>query len=120
MIEKRGNLIAMTPSIMSNSQFYNCSFKDIQEVLKQHLPQLKLAYGVKAMGIFGSFVREEATESSDIDILVEFEGAPTFRKYMDLKFFLEDFFERKVDLVIQADIKPQIREQILNEVVYVS
>jgi len=92
----------------------------MHEMLKQHLPQVQLTYGVKSLGVFGSFVREEATESSDLDVLVEFEGAPTFRKYMELKFFLEDLFGRKVDLVIPADIKPQIREKILEEVVYVS
>jgi uncharacterized protein len=97
-----------------------CSFKDICEVLQQYLAQVQLTYGVKSLGVFGSFVRDEATDRSDLDILVEFEGAPTFRQYMDLKFFLEDLLHRRVDLVIQGDLKPQIREQILNEVVYVS
>jgi len=94
-------------------------FKDIQGALRQYFPQVQLTYGVKSLGVFGSFVREEATEHSDLDILVEFEGAPTFRNYMGLKFFLEDLFERRVDLVIQADLKPRIRERILGEVVYV-
>lgn len=95
-------------------------FKSVREVLRQNLPQVQLTYDVKSLGVFGSFVREEATEDSDLDILVEFGEVPTFRKYMGLKFFLEDLFDRKVDLVIQSDIKPQIREQILKEVVYVS
>ena len=110
----------MKPPITTNAQLSDYNFKDMHEMLKQYLPQFQLTYGVKSLGVFGSFVREEATERSDLDILVEFDGTPTFRKYMDLKFFLEDLFERKVDLVIQADIKPQIREQILKEVVYVS
>ena len=110
----------MKPTIITNVQLNDCSFKDLHEVLKQYFPQVKLSYGVKSLGVFGSFVREEATEHSDLDILVEFEGKPTFRKYMDLKFFLEDLFSRRVDLVIQSDIKPQLREQILSEVVYVS
>ncbi|MGK7959384.1 nucleotidyltransferase family protein [Crocosphaera sp.] len=110
----------MKPPITTNAQSNNYSFKQMYEVLKQYLSQIKLTYSVKSLGIFGSFVREEATENSDLDILVEFEGEPTFRKYMDLKFFLEDLFERQVDLVIETDIKPQIREQILEEVVYVS
>lgn len=110
----------MKSPITPNTQLNHYKFKHIREVLKQHFSQVQLTYGVKSLGVFGSFVREEATERSDLDILVEFEGAPTFRKYMDLKFFLEDLFGRKVDLVIQADIKPQIREQILEEVVYVS
>ncbi len=97
-----------------------CNFEEVYRVLKQYLPQVQLTYGVNSLGVFGSFVRGEMTDSSDLDVLVEFEGAPTFRKYMDLKFFLEDLFGRKVDLVIQEDIKAQIREKILREVVYVS
>lgn len=110
----------MKPPMTTNVQLSNYNFKDIREVLKQHFPQVQLTYGVKSLGVFGSFVREEATKHSDLDILVEFEGAPTFRTFMGLKFFLEDLFELQVDLVIQTDIKPQIREQILNEVFYVS
>ena len=55
-----------------------------------------------------------------MDVLVEFDGALTFNKYMNLKFFIEDLFNRKVDLVIKEDIKPQIKEQILKETIYVS
>ncbi|MGK7958592.1 MAG: nucleotidyltransferase family protein, partial [Crocosphaera sp.] len=72
------------------------------------------------LGVFGSFVRGEATDNSDLDLLVEFQGDVTFDNYMDLKFLLEDLFERKIDLVIKEDIKPQIRERILEETVYVS
>jgi len=96
---------------------------DLQTVthfLKKHLVKFQQNYGVKSLGVFGSFVRGEATVSSDIDILVEFEGKPTFRHYMDLKFFLEDLFDRKVDLVIKEDLKPEIKKRILLETVYVS
>ncbi|MGB5594635.1 MAG: nucleotidyltransferase family protein [Crocosphaera sp.] len=110
----------MKPSITTNSQSNDYSFKEMQEVLKQYFSHIQLTYRVKSLGIFGSFVREEATENSDLDILVEFEEEPKFRQYMDLKFFLEDLFKRPVDLVIKADIKPQIREQILQEVVYIN
>lgn len=105
--------------VQINSLHY-CNFDDVYGVLKRCLPQIRSTYGVKSLGIFGSFVRGEMTDSSDLDVLVEFEGSPTFRDYMDLRFFLEDLFNRKVDLVIQEDIKAQIRERILREVVYVS
>ena len=75
----------------------------------EHLSKL----GVKRLGVFGSFVRGEAGPDSDIDFLVELEKK-TFDIYMDLKFFLEDLFERKVDLVL----KPRLRPYIENEVVY--
>ncbi len=57
--------------------------------------------------------------NSDLDLLVEFQGDLTFDKYMDLKFFLEDLFDKKIDLVIRDDIKPQIREKVLGETIYV-
>jgi len=81
--------------------------------------KLKEKYGVKRIGFFGSLARNEQKETSDIDVLVEFEkGAKTFDNYMDLKFFLEEVFGRKVDLVISDALKPQIRERVLEEVMY--
>ena len=73
--------------------------------------------GVRKIGLFGSFKRAEARPRSDIDILVKMEK-PTFDTYMDVKFYLEDLFGRKVDLVMEEAIKPQLRSYILNEVEY--
>jgi uncharacterized protein len=74
-------------------------------------------FGVQRLGIFGSYAREENSEASDMDFLVEFESA-TFDNYFDLKFFLEDLFGRPVDLVIADTIKPRIRSAILEETIY--
>jgi len=80
---------------------------------------LKKKYGVRRIGFFGSLVRNEQKETSDIDVLVEFEkDAKTFDNYMNLKFSLEEVFGRKVDLVISDALKPQIRERVLEEAVY--
>ncbi len=76
-------------------------------------------FGVRRLGIFGSHARGEATESSDMDFLVEFDRA-TFDNYFDLKFFLEDLFGCTVDLVIEDTIKPRIRSAILEETIYAS
>ena len=76
-----------------------------------------LGFGVRRLRLFGSVVRGEATESSDLDFLVEFEKA-TFDNYFDLKFFLEDLFERPVDLVIADVVKPRLRRIIFEETVY--
>jgi hypothetical protein len=73
----------------------------ILEFLEKNAEQLK-KYGVKQIGLFGSFATGKNTNNSDIDILVEFKvGEKTFDNYMDLKFFLEDKLKRKVDLVIK-------------------
>jgi len=74
-------------------------------------------FGVRRLGIFGSYARGEQTEASDMDFLVEFER-PTFKNYFGLKFFLEKLFECKVDLVFHDTIKPRIRNTILEETVY--
>jgi predicted nucleotidyltransferase len=89
-------------------------------ILRQHKQEIRDRFGVERIGIFGSFVRGEEKQESDVDILVEFrEGEKTFDNYMDLKFYLEDLFGRKVDLVMKDAIKRRLREPILSEVVYV-
>ena len=76
-------------------------------------------YGVKEIGLFGSYIRDEQKPTSDIDILVEFEkGKITFDNYMNLKFFLEDVFKCKVDLVMHEAIKTDLRPYILGSVKY--
>ena len=92
---------------------------DALALLRKQEPVLKERFGVEKVGIFGSFARGEARPDSDIDILVEFrKGEKTFDNYMNCKFYLEDLFGRKVDLVTDAALKPLIRDPILREVIY--
>lgn len=89
------------------------------EILKKQENFIKQKYGVKKLGVFGSFARGEGKEDSDIDVLVEFKtGYETFDNYIELKFFLEDLFGRKVDLVTVEALRPQLKEDILKEVSY--
>jgi hypothetical protein len=91
--------------------------EDILEMINKY--DLEKKYGIKRIGVFGSFAKNEQKETSDIDVLVEFEkGAKTFDNYMNLKFFLEDLFDRKVDLVIIDALKPDIKDRVLKEVKY--
>ncbi|OHD57513.1 MAG: hypothetical protein A2Y33_05710 [Spirochaetes bacterium GWF1_51_8] len=77
-------------------------------------------YKVKRLGIFGSVARNESTGESDLDLLVEFEeGEATFDHYMDLKFYIEDNLEIKVDLVTKAALRKEYRDQVLEETIYV-
>lgn len=92
---------------------------DALGTLREHESVLVERFGVKKVGVFGSFTKGEERRDSDVDILVEFkEGQKTFGNYMELKFYLEELFGRKVDLVIETAIKPRLREQILKEAVY--
>ncbi|MBI5199326.1 MAG: nucleotidyltransferase family protein [Nitrospirae bacterium] len=89
------------------------------EILKRQEGAIKKKYGVKKIGVFGSFARGEGKEGSDIDVLIELEEEyETFDNYMDLKYFLEDLFGRKVDLVTVEALRPQLKDDILQEVVY--
>lgn len=89
------------------------------EILRKYENTIKKKYGVKKIGVFGSFARGEGKEGSDIDVLIELEdGYETFDNYMDLKYFLEDLFGRKVDLVTVDALRPQLKDDILQEVIY--
>lgn len=88
-------------------------------LLKKYRQEL-LQYGVKSLAVFGSVARDEATPTSDIDLLVEFDGIATFDRYMDLKFYLEDNLGHKVDLVTKRMLKPQIQETVLKEAIDVA
>jgi uncharacterized protein len=74
-------------------------------------------FGVRKLGLFGSYARGNEKEASDIDFLVEFEKK-TFDNYMDLKIFLERLLGCKVDLVIADVVKPRLRRPILEETIY--
>ena len=91
---------------------------DILNLLEDRRESIR-EFGVKELGVFGSFARNEQRPDSDVDVLVELERE-TFRDYMGLLGFLETLFGRKVDLVMKDTIKPIIRERVLNETVYVS
>lgn len=66
-------------------------------------------YGVKKIGLFGSFAKGKQHKKSDIDILVNFDKV-NFDRYIELKFMLEKLFGRKVDLVIESDLRPELKE----------
>jgi len=76
-------------------------------------------FGVRRIGLFGSYARGEQRPDSDVDILVEFEdGMKTFDNYMGLKIFLEDLLGCRVDLVVLDSVKPRLKPYILGSVIY--
>jgi len=91
---------------------------DIVKTIRENMEEIK-GYGIRKIGIFGSAVTGSSTERSDIDILVEFQkDKKAFDNYMELKFFLEHLFNRKVDLVIKDALKSRIKDNVLKEVSY--
>ncbi|RVU24149.1 nucleotidyltransferase [Sandaracinomonas limnophila] len=94
--------------------------QDLLEVLFQHSAAIK-SYGVRSLGLFGSFIKETNTEQSDVDFLVDFEPSKkSFDNFMDLSFFLEDLLGRKVELVTPQSLSKFIGPHILREVQDVS
>lgn len=76
--------------------------------------------GVAHLRLFGSTASGVATDVSDVDLLVEFDGPATFSRYMELKFLLEDAVGRRVDLVTTKALRPEMRERIEREAVRVA
>jgi len=87
--------------------------------LRENKPVLEEKYKVKTLGIFGSYVRGEQKEGSDLDILVEFQEPVGLFKFMELEEFLGKNTGVKVDLVSRKALKPRIGKYILEEVINV-
>lgn len=93
------------------------SINEIKEILQSHKKNLQDTYGIRTIGIFGSYVRGEQTEGSDIDVLVELEKPIGFFKFLELEEHLGKITGLKVDLVTKKALKPMIGKYILNELV---
>jgi len=93
--------------------------KSIITKIRKHRTHLN-SLGVKRLAIFGSVARGEARQNSDVDILVEFDDAVTFDRFMNTKFYLEDLLRRRVDLVLPQAIKPRMKDRIAQDLIYVT
>jgi len=96
---------------------------DIIGILRKNRDELK-KFGVKRIGLFGSFSRDESKEDSDIDVVVEFEkGKATFKNFARLIDYLENLFQRPVDILTPTGIETirikDIKEHIKRGIVYV-
>ncbi|MFM7600548.1 MAG: nucleotidyltransferase family protein [Pseudanabaena sp.] len=91
---------------------------EIQNILTELKSELIDKYHVKQLGIFGSYARGDYNSASDIDILVEYAQKPSLFDLIELKDYLSDRLQMKVDLVTKDGLKPQLKEKILAEVIY--
>lgn len=92
--------------------------KQVNQLLSQNRTELN-RHGVKSLAVFGSVARGEATESSDLDMLVEFVRPVGLFEFIRLKKLLEDLTGCKVDLVTQDALHPAMRDSILSEAKHV-
>jgi len=93
--------------------------EDLKAILSSKKGELRQKYGVKEIGLFGSYIRGEERESSDLDVLVEFERPVDFFLFLELEEELQRILRVKVDLVRRKVLKPFVKEHVLKEVVYV-
>ena len=89
------------------------------ELLRRSKPILAARYGVTELALFGSTARDAATNNSDVDVLVAFDGPATSERYFGVQFHLEDLFGCAVDLVTQKTLRPELRPFIEKEAVHV-
>lgn len=96
--------------------------KDLNEILnnlRKLQPLIKEKYHISSTEIFGSYVKNNQTSRSDLDILVSFSKVPTLIKFLELENFLSDKLNVKVDLVMKDSLKPGINKYILNNTIII-
>ena len=92
---------------------------DLIDLLKRHEPILAARFGVTRLAIFGSTARGSAGPSSDVDVLVAFDGPATSEKYFGLQFYLEDLLGRPVDLVTERALRERLRPYVERDAIAV-
>ncbi len=92
--------------------------EDILKKLKKLKNEIKANYRVKTIGLFGSYVNNKQKDTSDIDFLVEFEDDADLFHFIGLSRYLEELFNTKVDVVSKPSLKKELKQQILQEVIY--
>ena len=95
------------------------TFEEIKKVLQKHRDEFREQYGLKEIGIFGSYVKGEQKENSDIDMLIELEKPIGFVRFMRLESALSQLLGVRVEMVTRKALKPHIGKRILQEVKYV-
>ena len=95
------------------------SLNDILDKLRACLPEVRVRYSVRSLGVFGSHVTGGARKKSDVDILVEFDETPGLLKFVRLERHLSEALGLKADLVMASSLKPNIGRRIRAEVVSV-
>lgn len=89
------------------------------KLLSQHKPELIRRFGITDLALFGSTARDEAQDGSDIDVMVEFEGSSTAKRYFGVQFYLEDLFKCPIDLVQKDVVRPELKPYIERDLIHV-
>jgi len=87
--------------------------------LQEHKARLTNEFGVADLAVFGSLARDDAKETSDIDVLVQFDGPATSQRYFGVQFYLEDLLGCPVDLVTDKALRAELRPYVEHEAIHV-
>ncbi len=85
---------------------------EVLALLAEHKPELAARFGVKGLALFGSVARGVARADSDVDVLVDFDGPATSKRYFGVQFYLEDLLGHPVDLVTESALRPRLRPYV--------
>ena len=88
-------------------------------ILRTHKPTLTEHFGVTSLSLFGSFARDQATDESDVDMIVTFDPPPNWKTYFGAVFYLEDLLGRQIDLAMKEDIRVEIRPYVERDLISV-
>lgn len=91
--------------------------RDVLGALRKHKEILTKRFGVTSLTLFGSFARDEASATSDLDLLVKFNGPSTSRAYFGVQFYIEDLLGRRVDLVTDKALRAEFRPHMEREAI---
>lgn len=94
--------------------------QEILDILADRRVEIESLFAVSSLKLFGSAVRDEMLEESDIDILVNFDETPGIFGFLELKEYLEGILNCSVDLVTENALKKQLRDRILQEAIHVA
>jgi hypothetical protein len=95
------------------------TMEEIKKIINEHRQELREKHKITEIGIFGSYVRGEQKKRSDVDILVVFDEPISLLDLVGAENYISDLIGMKVDLVPKKDVRPELKDIILNEVVYI-
>jgi len=111
-------LVEQLSSELKSEEVKPKTLEEIKAILILYKPFLIERFKILELGLFGSYVRGEQTKDSDVDILVEFSQVPTLFDLVEIEYLISDKLGLPVDLIDKKSLKAALREQILNETVY--
>ena len=111
-------LVEQLSSELKSEEVKPKTLEEITAILIPYKPFLIERFKILELGLFGSYVRGQQTKDSDVDILVEFSQVPTLFDLVEIEYLISDKLGLPVDLIDKKSLKTGIREQILNETVY--